>query len=86
MAKTRKKNDCDAIISEILPRVDKLKEKAQEVKQFKSENLWIIKHQNFKPRYRLNQRKFHPNRKGTNMIEANFKSFLMFDFKYKQFF
>ena len=70
MAKTRKENDCDAMISEILPRGDKLKEKAQEVNTalyelFKSENLWIIKHQNFKRRYRLNQRKFHSNRKGT---------------------
>ena len=58
------------MISEILPSGDKLKEKAQEVNTalyelFKSENLWIIKHQNFKRRYRLTQRKFHPTRKGT---------------------
>ena len=58
------------MISEILPSGDKLKEKAQEVNTalyelFKSENLWIIKHQNFKRRCRLTQRKFHPNRKGT---------------------
>ena len=58
------------MISEILPSGDKLKEKAQEVNTalyelFKSENLWIIKHQNFKRRYRLTQTKFHPNRKGT---------------------
>ena len=70
MAKTCKENDCDAMISEILPKGDKLKKKAQEVNTalyelFKSENMWIIKHQNFKRRYRLNQRKFHPNRKGT---------------------
>ena len=27
-----------------------------------SQNLWIIKHQNFKPQYHLNRSKLHPNR------------------------
>ena len=49
LAKTCRGNGCDAIISEILPRGDKLNEKAQEVNTAlnelcKSENLWIIKH------------------------------------------
>ena len=72
-AKTCKENGCDAIISGIWQWGDKFKEKSQE---FKSEKLWIIKHQNVKPQYRLNQSKLHPNRKGTNMIEDNnFKKF-----------
>ena len=58
-----------------------MNEKAQQVNTVlhelcESENLWIIKHQNFKPQYLLNRSKFHPNREGTNMIEANFKKFL----------
>ena len=84
LPKTCRENGCDTIISEILPRGDKLNEKAQEVNNAlhelcESENLWIIKHQNVKPRYHLNRSKLYPNRKGTNMIEANFKMFLMAD-------
>ena len=50
LAKICRENGCDAIISEILPRGDKLKEKAQEGNTVlhelcESENLWIIKHQ-----------------------------------------
>ena len=57
-----------------------MNEKAQEVNNTlhelpESENLWIIKYQHFKPQYHLNRSKLHPNRKGTNMIEANFKKF-----------
>ena len=77
LAKTCRENGCDRIISEILPRGDKLNKKAQEantalLELCESENLWIIRHQNVKPRYHLNRSKLHPNRKGTNMIEANF--------------
>ena len=66
LAKACRENGCDTIISEILPRGDKLNERAQEVNTAlhelcESENLWISK--------------LHPNRKGTNMIEANFKFF-----------
>ena len=48
LAKTCRKNDCDTIITEILPRGDKLNKKTQEVnttlhKLYESENLWIIK-------------------------------------------
>ena len=80
LSKTCRENGCDTIISEILPRGDKLNKKAQEVnialhELCESENLWIIKYQNFKPRYHLNQSNLHPNCKGTNMIEANFKKF-----------
>ena len=80
LAKTCRENGCDGIISEVLLRGDRLNEKAREVNAalhelFESENLWIIKHQHFKPRYHLNRSKLHPNRKGTNMIEANFKKF-----------
>ena len=77
-AKTCRENSCDTIISEILPRIDKLNKKLQEVNtalhdQCESENLWIIEHQNVKTRYHLNRSKLYPNRKGTNRIEANFK-------------
>ena len=80
MAKTCRKNSCDAIISEILPRGDKLNEKAQEVSTAlhelcESENQWIIKHQSFKSQYHLNRNTPHPNHKGPNMIEDNFKKF-----------
>ena len=81
MAKTWGENGCNAMISEILPRGDKLNEKAQEVNTallqlWESQNLWIIKHQNLKPRYHLNQSKLHPNSKvQIYMIEGNFKKF-----------
>ena len=80
LAKTCKENGCDTAISEILPRGDKLYKKAQEVnttlhEQCESENMRIKDHQNFKPQCHLNQSKLHPNCKGTNMIEANFKKF-----------
>ena len=80
LAKTCRENGCDTIVSAILRWGDKLDEKAQGVNNAlhelcESENLWIIKHQNVKPRYHLNRSKLHPNRKGTNMIEANFKKF-----------
>ena len=78
LAKTCRENGCNTIIYEILPQGNKLNKEAQEVNTAlhelcESENLWIIKHQKMKPRYHLNQSKFHPNRKGTNMIETNFK-------------
>ena len=78
MAKTCRENGCDAIISEILLRGDKFNEKAQEVNTalrelYVSENLYLIKHQNFKPQYHFNRSKLHPNREVTNMIEASFK-------------
>ena len=80
MAKTCRKNSCDAIISEILPRGDKLNKKAQEVNTAlhelcESENQWIIKHQSFKSQYHLNRNTLHPNYKGPNMIGDNFKKF-----------
>ena len=64
----------------MLPRGDKLNKKAQDINTAlhelcESENLRIIKHQNVKPRHHLNRSKLHPNRKGRNMIEANFKNF-----------
>ena len=80
LAKTCRENGCDTIILEILPKGHKLNEKSQEVNTAlhelcESQNLWIIKHQNIKPRYHLNRSKLHTNRKGTNLIEANFTKF-----------
>ena len=77
VAVTCKQTVCKVIISALLPHGDKFSDKAKEVNDnlkelCLSKNISLIEHHNFYARYRLNNSKLHPNRKGLGILVSNF--------------
>ena len=63
--------------SVILPRSDKLNEKGTVVNEKTKElcvekNIYFLEHRNFNPKYHLNGRKLHSNKKGSSIVAFNF--------------
>ena len=65
------------IVSAILPRRDKLKEKGTVVNKKTKElclekNIYFLDHRNFNPKHHLNGNKLHPNKKDSGILAFNF--------------
>ena len=79
-----KQTGCEVLISEFLPRGDKLSGKAKEVndnlkKLCLSKNISLMEHRNFDAKCYLNNSRLHPNRKGSSILASNFKKMFKYE-------